>query len=652
MIGAHEIWGDVDNNYNNTSEAQFSRGGQNASSPYYNYWDSNGNGTGTSNLFIGIRDCNTFLENINLPYDIEEDERNQWIAEVKFLKAYYHFYLMQLYGPVPIIRENLSIGADVDEVRVFREPVDEVVDYIVELIDEALPYLLPSYEDSNTENGGRITTPTAAAIKAKVLVLAASPLFNGTADTPPEFSLVDKRGIELFPREYKAEKWERAREAVAQAIEISHQAGHRLYRPDMMPYVTTYITDTTKHKLALRFAICEGFNREIIWASVSPTIGDNEIQGACVPNLGKYVVSNNRKVASHGTTLRVAEEFYSRNGVPIEEDDEWINKWLGGNFSERYGYTAISPADGSGIDGVSSLSDDHKYYLGTYRSYTGNWQTHGRQARAGTSRVEYTGKLHFYREPRFYAWIGCDRGIWELSTWSDTARIPGGSIYASANYVLAIKYGEDQGKYDDSNVSRHLTCGYYAKKLVSPRFNKSNVVETDYLVSQDMTYPIVRLSDLYLLYAETLNETKSTPDAEVYRWIDSVRSRAKLEPVVQAWQKYAIPSAKSKPSSKEGMREIIKRERMIELSFECQRYFDLLRWKDAMSYLRQPIQGWNFNGGGHEDEQRNLDAFYRVTTYMDGTPFNSRNYFFPISKTSLRKNTNLVQNPGWEGIGN
>jgi hypothetical protein len=646
MVAGNEIWGDIDNGYNTSDPGRFAQGAQNASNPWGNAWDGG--------LFMGIRDCNIFLENINIPYDIDEDERNQWIAEVKFLKAYYHFYLLQLYGPVPIIRENLSIGADVEEVRVFREPVDDVVDYIVGLIDEALPYLLLSYEDSRTENGGRITQPTAAAIKAKTLVLAASPLLNGTADEAPEFSLVDKRGVQLFPQEYKAEKWERAREAVAQAIEISHRAGHRLYGMDMLQYVSAYITDTTLHKLALRFAICEGFNREIIWASVENTIGSGEIQMAFVPNIGLYNAINSQP-SSHGTTLKVAEEFYTRNGLPIEEDDEWINKWLGGSLSQRYEYAQISVTPGSGINGVSSISEDHKYYLGAYRSNTGDWRTHGKIARAGT--LQYTGKLHFYREPRFYAWIGCDRGIWEIGTWSDTAQIPGAvTAFASpVNYVLATKFGEDQGKYDNTNAARHIPCGYFVKKLVSPEFNRANTGVTtghNYVGSQNMTYPIIRLSDLYLLYAETLNETKSTPDADVYQWIDTVRARARLEPVVQAWQKYAISSAKNKPLTKAGMREIIKRERMIELSFESQKFFDLLRWKDAMNYLRQPIQGWNLNGGGYEDEQRNLDAYYRVTTYMNGTPFNSRNYFWPVSKTSLRNNTNLVQNPGWEGIGN
>jgi hypothetical protein len=366
-------------------------------------------------------------------------------------------------------------------------------------------------------------------------------------------------------------------------------------------------------------------------------------QSNCIPNLGLYYPTVSRLPSSHGTTLRVAEEFYTRNGIPIEEDDEWINKWLGGDFSQRYNYTTISVTPGSGVNGVSSLSEDHKYYLGAYISKTNVWNTHGKIARSGN--LQYTGKLHFYREPRFYAWIGCDRGIWEISVWPDTARAS-----AFAHYVLATKYGEDQGKYDNTGAARHVPSGYFAKKIVHPAGIK-NALEY-YTISDDMTYPIIRLSDLYLLYAEVLNETKSTPDAEVYRWIDSVRLRAGLETVVDSWGKYAIPAAKSKPQSKTGMREIIKRERMIELSFESIKFFDLLRWKDALNYLRQPVQGWNQNGGGYDDEQRNLDAYYRVTTYMNGTPFNARNYFWPISKISLRKNNNLVQNPGWEGIGN
>jgi hypothetical protein len=97
---------------------------------------------------------------------------------------------------------------------------------------------------------------------------------------------------------------------------------------------------------------------------------------------------------------------------------------------------------------------------------------------------------------------------------------------------------------------------------------------------------------------------------------------------------------KNKPARKDGMREIIKRERLIELSFESQRFFDLLRWKDAMQYLNEPVRGWNFQGASP-------DTYYVVTTYWDQRVFNSRDYFWPLRLETLQINSNLKQNPGW-----
>ena len=88
-------------------------------------------------MYRAIRDCNIFLENAHIPRDITELERARWIAEVKFLKAYYHFFLMELYGPIVLVKENLPLSATPEETKVYREPVDECVNYIVQLLDEA-----------------------------------------------------------------------------------------------------------------------------------------------------------------------------------------------------------------------------------------------------------------------------------------------------------------------------------------------------------------------------------------------------------------------------------------------------------------------------------------------------------------------------------
>ena len=85
-------------------------------------------------------------------------ERTRWIAEVKFLKAYYHYYLFMLYGPIPIMDTNIAVDASQDEVRRYREPVDDVVAYISNLLDEAYKDLPSKITDPGQEMG-RITQP-------------------------------------------------------------------------------------------------------------------------------------------------------------------------------------------------------------------------------------------------------------------------------------------------------------------------------------------------------------------------------------------------------------------------------------------------------------------------------------------------------------
>src|SRR5690606_34311498 len=147
--------------------------GNNVTRPLYSYWH---NVEGGRPLWKAIRDCNTFIANVHKARDLGSFERAKWIAEVQTLKAYYHFYLMQLYGSIPIARENLPASASTEELMVYREPSDDVVSYIVQLLDEAMPNLGLEV-DNMIADEGRITRPVAAAIKAKVLVTAASPLF-------------------------------------------------------------------------------------------------------------------------------------------------------------------------------------------------------------------------------------------------------------------------------------------------------------------------------------------------------------------------------------------------------------------------------------------------------------------------------------------
>lgn len=134
-----EVICDGDSRSNRSAAAMIADGAQNTNDPYQNYWTGINGG---KPLYVAIRDCNIFLNNIHIPQDIQEEERSRWIGEVKFLKAYYHFFLLQLYGPIVIADEEEPLSATPEELQVYREPVDVCVDYIANLLDEAI-LLLP-----------------------------------------------------------------------------------------------------------------------------------------------------------------------------------------------------------------------------------------------------------------------------------------------------------------------------------------------------------------------------------------------------------------------------------------------------------------------------------------------------------------------------
>ncbi|HTM98789.1 MAG TPA: RagB/SusD family nutrient uptake outer membrane protein, partial [Pedobacter sp.] len=152
--------------YNSLEPFNIAQGLQNKINPGMNYWDGSG---GAKSLWLGIRNCNIFLENIDKPIDLAPFEKERWIAEVKFLKAYLHWYLFRMYGPIPIVDKNLAIDASPEDVKVSRQPVDSVVNYISNLLDEAAAGQgtgLPDKILNVSTELGRITKPAVLAIKA------------------------------------------------------------------------------------------------------------------------------------------------------------------------------------------------------------------------------------------------------------------------------------------------------------------------------------------------------------------------------------------------------------------------------------------------------------------------------------------------------
>jgi hypothetical protein len=151
-------------------------------------------------------------------------------------------------------------------------------------------------------------------------------------------------------------------------------------------------------------------------------------------------------------------------------------------------------------------------------------------------------------------------------------------------------------------------------------------------------WPIIRLADLYLLYAEAINEVEGPNGAnstELFHYLDEVRKKAGLEGVKYSWDNYALSK---KYTSQSGMREIIRRERLIELSLEGQRFWDLRRWKTATNEYGK-VESWSLTENAPED-------FYKKRLFFKQTFF-QRDYFSPIANNIIENNPNIVQNTGW-----
>jgi hypothetical protein len=560
MFGGDEIW--IQTDYGG-SIFNIAKGFQNVVNPYGSQW---------SNLFQGIRDCNIFLANIGKVPDMTETEKRRWIAEVKFLKAYYHFYLIKMYGPIPLMKTSVPVNTSVGSAGVTRSPVDSCFNYVIELIDEATGDLPLTITKQATELG-RITRVIALAFKAKVLVYEASPLFNGNTD---EGGLMNPDGTQLFNQTFSKAKWDSAAVACKRAIDICQEAGMKLYyqNPNYQQYA---LSDTIATQLGIRNAVAEKWNSELIWGNT--LTNTDVIQATATPHLSAANANNSHTRGELSPPLKIAEMFYTNHGVPITEDKTW-------DYADRY---ALSTAGSN-----SSLH----IQLG----YT-------------------TAKLHFNRGPRFYADLGFDGGIWYGNGHFDDKGDDLFTLMGKANQVNA-----GGGTYWGT------VTGYFIKKLV----NFQNPVDNINYSAVYYPWPIMRLGGLYLLYAEALNESQG-PGPDVYRYIDLVRKRAGLPSVESAWSSYSISPDKYK--SQQGMRAIIHQERLIELAFEGQRFWDLRRWKEAATILNEPIKSWDLS-------QKNAAGFYNPVILFNQT-FGNKDYFWPIAERDLENNPKLMQNIGW-----
>lgn len=530
-------------------------------------------------VWQGVRQCYLFLLYLDKAKNMVEKDIIQYRAEAHFLIAYYHFISLRTYGPTLIMDKLFDQNVPLSEFPE-RSSVDEVVHFINSKLDEALPGLA---DDHAGQDYGRATKYAALALKSRMYLYAASPLYNGNSEMYSNFvSKIDGRN--LISQEFDINKWEKCAQVTKSAIDQLEDAGFRLYHDQ-----EAGVPDATKpgipnkEQRRIRYAIMDFTNNpEVIWADPRKDDSYGIQQRSAPKSTIQQVYAGNGGIA---TTLQSVEMFYTNNGLPIDKDKTF-------DYNGRFDIIEL-PVNHDG----NNYSDES----------------------TGTSI-----KLHLQREPRFYAHVGFHNGFAEISRYN--GETTGNGVHAKKAIVLKMRNNDPNGRKNQTLY--YSVTGYLNKKYVHPAYQTGNV-----------NYPLslFRLSELYLNYAEALVELNKLDEAKIY--LDKIRERAGIPSVDDAWNNYS--SEPGYQNTQEGMREIVRRERSIELFLEGLKFFDIRRWKIAEQYLGVPDLGLNVVGNTDEE-------FFQVAEVPLIRRFHKGQYLMPIASTEIDIIPQLVQNPYYD----
>ena len=591
--------------YYDRTDRQFAvrimKGYQNSANPYLGIWGGTAGmeRAPVHNVYEGISICNIFIDNIDKVMDMTDQEKADWKAQAKFLKAYYHFLLLQRYGPIVIADKQISPDAPKDKIFPFRSKVEDCFNYIVKLMDEAIPEMQSFRLAADL---GQVDQTGAAAIKARVLILRASPFYSGNREYYEDF--LDPIDHQPFFAVYDDEattkaKWQDALDAVNEAIDIAEKSGKELYTYEkaIYPYDVDNFAlneDIMQTYWNLRMVIVDPWNKELLWGYSNQNIfniGDGagfafqpctniRLPSGFSPG---DINSTTGSEQWQGTTFRMLERYYTVNGLPLDADRSF-------NRNTQYELTT-TPAE---------ESDEYERTRGILQPD-----------------VE-TVRIYLNRELRFYANLGLTGSYWRSH----------GHLIPTTMY-----WGQAGGGSSDDN---HFPSGMGVQKFVHTESQSG-----DWRRLVRFPYPIVRLADLYLLQSEALNELLPEGDPRIYAPIDKVRLRAGIPTVETAWSdiRFVKEEYLNYHKTRNGMREIILHERGVELAFEGHRFWDMLRYKRAATEFSTPVFGWNPRASTGED--------FFVVEIKDNRSFSTMFNLWPLSNAELDTNSNLVQNPGW-----
>ena len=269
-----------------------------------------------------------------------EDELTQMKANVRFMRAFYHYLLFEQYGPIILVKDKIYNATEDQDVP--RNTVDEVIEYIDSELTAVASELTqePIFEDKDYRAWP--TKGVALAVRAKLWLYAASPLLNG--GYREALSVTNPDGTRLFP-DYDVGKWEKALAACKDFIDYAEAGRYELYKEYKDDNGAVIDPDKSVYNLFQKYT------HEIIWATANNDWGgmngdafDRRIAPRCEKN----------GLGSTGVTQELVDAFYMKDGFPVsataylpqstlyQEEGYGTYKDQNDNFSKKYTNVTVS----------------------------------------------------------------------------------------------------------------------------------------------------------------------------------------------------------------------------------------------------------------------------------------------------------------------
>lgn len=517
---------------------------------YYNFW---------MEFYVGINQCSTFLNYADLDKEDSAEIVTCMKAEARFLRAYFYFCLFRQYGPVYIWGDKMA-DETISAASIDRHTVEENIEFIVTELDKAatdLPLHVSDTGEDEARWAGRLTKGAALALKSRVLLYAASPLYNGCDLYVGKMK--NLYGNFLFPQTKDDNKWERAAQAAKDVIDLG------LY--DLCKDTST--GDKFKDGAAsYQKVMFETWNNETIWGwwwrtnkdayAYMGTVG-GQIGPALPPNFGFY--------ASFGG---IAPSLKLVDTYPM---------WDSGRYP---------------ITGYQGQNDLSKPIIDTKSGYQATGFTDSYKQPID---VDWAANIKAHnscvgRDPRFYACL-VPNGFW----WPHQTMNKKFTCYNNAECTSAW-----------SASGQCIRVGYAWRRLYKAN---TTLKEQSEFKAIRYVYPAFRMAEVYLSYAEACNEKPQRDEASALEYLNKVRNRVGLNNIEEAY-----PEIKG---NQQLLRWCIQKERMVEFGMESMRHYDACRWMVAKD--EYPGDNWTLHvsANTYEEsyERSNTDFTGSPTVFRD-----------------------------------